>query len=256
MMNKHSGNILYSVNNGILKIVLNQPKKKNAITNLMYKELTEILHKSIQDSTIHMTVVTGAKDFFSSGNDFTFDPEYMSDYGKPLDNFKNFMSALITYPKLLVAIVNGPAIGIAMTILPLFDMVYASERAYFHTPFTWLGIVTEGCSSYTFPKVFGKSKAGDILYLGYKMDALEAKQYGLVSKVYKHEHLHEVWSYLQKVTTLSSESILAIKRLTKKWDQDILLQVTAEETVELLKCMQSPEFLKRLSNVFLHKSKI
>ncbi|CAL7942974.1 unnamed protein product [Xylocopa violacea] len=260
MEKKDSQDILYSVKNGMLKIVLNRPEKKNAITIPMYRELIEILHKSIQDNTVCMTVLTGAGDFFSSGNDFKLNLKHIGNdadgYEKPLNMYKDFVDALITYPKLLVAIVNGPAIGIAVTILPLFDMVYASEQAYFRTPFTQLGIVAEGCSTYTFPKVFGKSKAGDMLYLGYKMGAFEAKQYRLISEMYKHENLHEVWSYLQKITALSSEAVLAIKRLVKKWDQDILLQINAEEAAELLNRIQSSDFVERLTNIMLRKSKI
>ncbi|XP_076246917.1 enoyl-CoA delta isomerase 3, peroxisomal isoform X2 [Calliopsis andreniformis] len=209
MNNKDSSEILSFVEKGIRKIVLNQPKKRNAINISMYKKLIHILNESIDDSSTHVVVFTGAGNFFSSGNDFS--SSLMTQDGNSvdiksvIDLFKNFIDALITYPKLLIAVVNGPAVGMAVTILPLFDMVYASHMAYFQTPFTSLGLVAEGCSTYTFPKVFGQSKAGDMLYLGYRMNALEAKQYGLVSKVYEHDSLHDVWIYLKNISTLSVE---------------------------------------------------
>ncbi|XP_017767447.1 PREDICTED: enoyl-CoA delta isomerase 3, peroxisomal [Eufriesea mexicana] len=260
MENKHLSNILCSKKNGILEIVLNRPKKRNAITISMYNNLLQILHESIQDNTIHIVVLTGMGSFFSSGNDFSFlltsQDEHVLDVKSMINVFKEFIDALITYPKLLVAIVNGPAIGIAVTMLPLFDMIYASNTAYFQTPFTNLGLVAEGCSTYTFPRIFGKSKASEMLYLGYKMSAIEAKQYGLISEVYKHECLDDVWLYLKKIAEFSSESILAIKRLVKKWNQNILLQVNVEESAELIKCMQASDTIKRLINVMLHKSKI
>ncbi|XP_031835822.1 enoyl-CoA delta isomerase 3, peroxisomal [Nomia melanderi] len=260
MTSKGSTDILHSVENGILKIVLNRPHKKNSINVSMYKTLSQLLHGSIQDNDIHTVVLTGSKNFFSSGNDFLSfirDKEGNSmDMESALPIYKKYVEDLITYPKLLIAIVNGPAIGIAVTTLPLFDMVYASDKAYFYTPFTKLGIVAEGCSTYTFPKILKHSKAGDMLYLGYKMNAFEAKEYGLVSHVYKHEHLNDVWTYLKKISALSIESIFAIKRLVKKWDEKVLLEVHEEETNELIKRIQSPEFMQRLMETMLHKSKI
>ncbi|XP_054014942.1 enoyl-CoA delta isomerase 3, peroxisomal-like [Hylaeus anthracinus] len=260
METKNSSDILCSLENGIQKIVLNRPKKKNAITKLMYEEISRILDEAIQNDKIYVVVLTGTGNFFSSGNDFlslaTSQGNDSESLENTLSNFKNFVERIITFPKLLVAVVNGPAIGIAVTILPLFDMVYASHTATFQTPFTSLGLVAEGCSTYTFPKIFGHSKAGDMLYLGYKMNALEAKQYGLVSEVYKEEHLNDVWIYLKTVSLLSPKSIVAIKHLVRKWNKQILLEVNSRESAELLKFIQSSDFIERLINTMSRKSKI
>ncbi|XP_034186095.1 enoyl-CoA delta isomerase 3, peroxisomal [Osmia lignaria lignaria] len=135
-------------------------------------------------------------------------------------------------------------------------MVYTTDTAYFLTPFTNLGLSAEGCSTYTFPKIFGHSKAGDMLYLGYKMSAFEAKQYGLVSEVYKEGCIDEVWTYLKKLSQLSSESILATKSLVKRWNEKVLLEVNVEESKELLKRIQSSDFSERIMNMLLHKNKL
>ena len=72
------------------------------------------------------------------------------------------VSAFIDFPKPLIAAVNGPAIGIATTTLGLCDFVYASENAWFYTPFTELGLCPEGCSSVTFPQIVGPIRASDV----------------------------------------------------------------------------------------------
>ncbi|XP_029157769.1 enoyl-CoA delta isomerase 2, mitochondrial isoform X2 [Nylanderia fulva] len=225
----------------------------------MYKELTSILNESAKNDEVLIFALTANGDFFSSGNDIgasmtmEITPTIFEDVNVV---FKNFIDAIIVYPKLLIAVVNGPAIGIGSTMLGIFDIVYASDKAYFHTPFSSLGLVAEGCSTYTFPRLLGHSKAGDMLYLGYKMNAEEAKKYGLVSEVYSHDSLKEVWDNLNNVSKLSSESILATKRLISKWNREILLKVNEEETKELKKRFESSDLIERLLNFLSRKNKL
>ncbi|KAL6439496.1 hypothetical protein ACFW04_003957 [Cataglyphis niger] len=225
----------------------------------MYKELTILLNKSAKNEEVLIFALTANGDFFSSGNDIgavmemELTPTTMENANLTV---KDFIDAIIMYPKLLIAVVNGPAIGIASTILGIFDIVYASDKAYFQTPFSSLGLVAEGCSTYTFPRLLGLSKAGDMLYLGYKMNAQEAMKYGLVSKVYNHDSLEEVWDYLNNISKLSSESILATKRLVSKWNREILLKVNAEEIKELKKRFESPDVVERFINFLSRKNKL
>ncbi|XP_071562007.1 enoyl-CoA delta isomerase 2 isoform X1 [Temnothorax nylanderi] len=245
--------ILSSLKNGIQKVVLNKPAKKNALSPQMYKELTMLLNESAENNEVMVFALTANGDFFSSGNDLIASMELT--LSSALVIIKEFIDAVIMYPKLLIAVVNGPAIGIATTILGIFDMVYASDKAYFQTPFSSLGLVAEGCSSYTFPRLLGHSKAGEMLYLGYKMNAQEANQYGLVSKVYNHDSLEEVWNYLNMISTLSSQSILATKRLCK-WNKEILLKVNEEEMKELKNLFESPELSERMLSFLTRKNKL
>ncbi|KYN17696.1 PREDICTED: enoyl-CoA delta isomerase 2, mitochondrial-like [Trachymyrmex cornetzi] len=245
--------ILSTLENGIQKVVLNKPARKNALSPQMYKELKMLLNESAENNKVLIFVLTANGDFFSSGNDISASMESLS---VSVDTIKELIDTIIMYPKLLIAVVNGPAIGIATTILGIFDIVYASDKAYFQTPFSSLGLVAEGCSSYTFPRLLGHSKAGDMLYLGYKMNAQEAKQHGLVSKVYNHDSLEEVWNYLNKISTLSSQSILATKRLVSRWNKEILLKVNEEEMEELKKLFESPELIQRMLNFLSRKNKL
>lgn len=65
------------------------------------------------------------------------------------------MSAFIHFKKPIVVAINGPALGLGASILPLCDVVWASERAWFQTPCAALHITPSGCSSYTFPQILG-----------------------------------------------------------------------------------------------------
>lgn len=70
------------------------------------------------------------------------------------------MKALITFPKPLVAVVAGSAIGLGMTMLPLCDIVYASDKASFHLPYAQLCQTPEGCASYMLPNTVGMAMVG------------------------------------------------------------------------------------------------
>ena len=71
---------------------------------------------------------------------------------------RKYVDAYINFPKPLIAAVNGPAIGVSVTVLGLCDLVYATDKASFHTPFMTLGQSPEGCSSLTFPRLMGHAK--------------------------------------------------------------------------------------------------
>lgn len=87
--------------------------------------------------------------------------------------FAALVDTLIDFEKPLAALVNGPAIGIGVTILPHADFVWSSDDATFRTPFTQIGLVPEACSSYLLPQILGSSNANEILLFGTTFTAQE-----------------------------------------------------------------------------------
>lgn len=118
--------ILETTKNNIKLVTFNKPLKKNAIDVQMYVRVTKILNDSAVDEDISMVVLTGTGDFYSSGNDLTA----IKDKSRTelLKVLEKFIEAFITFPKLLIAIVNGPAVGIAVTTLAFCDFVFASQN--------------------------------------------------------------------------------------------------------------------------------
>ncbi|KFR08016.1 hypothetical protein N306_15120, partial [Opisthocomus hoazin] len=154
--------ILVTTKNNITKIMFNRPDRKNAINHKMYREIIKALEEAGKDDST-IAVITGSGDYYSSGNDLnnftnvqTGEMKKMAKDGAVL--LKEFVGHFIDFPKPLIAVVNGPAIGISVTVLGLCDIVYASDRATFHSPFSQLGQSPEGCSSYLFPKIMGLAK--------------------------------------------------------------------------------------------------
>ncbi|XP_077300451.1 enoyl-CoA delta isomerase 2-like [Arctopsyche grandis] len=249
--------ILVSVKNKVQVVTLNRPNKRNAITGSMYKALTNILRDAAVDDEIMVTVLTGKGDYYSSGNDLYNMGSANSE--DPIREAKAslfaFVDAFINFPKILIAIMNGPAIGIAATTLALCDIVYASEKAFLQTPFIRLGLSPEGCSTYTFPRVFGTSKATEMLLLGHKMTSLEALKHGFVSEIYSsNEMLEKIWNKIYGLTSLPKDSLLHSKRLLKMFDKDSLVLANVKECDELEFRWQSEEFQNAVLNFISSKT--
>jgi len=204
-------------NSGILKVIFNRPHRKNAWTFQSYERLIEILSKANADDTVKCIILTGAGDFFSSGADIG--PDIKHDQFKIPMKAGEFMSALLHCEKFLVGVVNGPAVGLAAAILGLCDIVYASETAFFWTPFFELALVPECCSSILFPQIMGPSRAAKMLYAGKRMRPHEAKVCGFIADYFPPEKLMQKvenelkTNILQK--PLASKSIKMFKNLIR-----------------------------------------
>lgn len=256
---KYEG-LVYSAGKDIVEITFNRPNKKNAITTRMYTDIVSAL-KEAGSSEAAVTVLTGKGDYYSSGNDLSNFTMVHGDLETAAKNaaelLKAFVAAFIDFPKVLVAAVNGPAVGIPVTLLGLCDVVYASDKATFQTPFSLLGQSPEGCSSYLFPKIMGYSKANEILMFNKKFTAAEAKELGLVSEVFPHETFQEnVLEKLKVLAEASKNSLIYSKELTRGLERSTLHKINELECQRLLERWQSPDCMEALMKFFQRKSKL
>lgn len=127
--------ISVTVDKGLRVITLQRPDKFNAFNNEMYNEVLEDLDAAAEDDQTAVAAITGAGKYFSSGNDLNSfaavsqDLEERKEFSKIKgQRLIKFVDAFIEFPKPIIGVVNGPAIGIGCTILGLLDVVYASER--------------------------------------------------------------------------------------------------------------------------------
>ncbi|XP_022442271.1 enoyl-CoA delta isomerase 2, mitochondrial isoform X1 [Delphinapterus leucas] len=246
---------------GITTITLNRPDKKNALTTQMYHDIMLALEAASKDDSA-ITVLTGNGDYYCSGNDltnFTDIPpggvEEKARSGAVL--LRDFVDRFIDFPKPLVAVVNGPAVGISVTILGLFDIVYATDRATFHTPFSHLGQSPEGCSSYTFPKIMGPSKATEMLVFGKKLTAREACTQGLVTEVFPDSTFQkEVWVRLKAYSKLPPNAMRISKQVIRNTEKEKLHAINAEESNILRERWLSDECMNAVVSFLSKKAKL
>ncbi|XP_015210254.1 enoyl-CoA delta isomerase 2 isoform X1 [Lepisosteus oculatus] len=253
--------LLVTTEDNITTIVMNRPEKKNAITVLMYNEIKQALELAANNDCV-ITVLTGSGNFYSSGNDlnnFTNIPaggveKMAKDSG---DLLREFVETFIDFPKPLIAVVNGPAVGIVVTLLGLFDVVYATDRATFHTPFSQLGQSPEGCSSYVFPKIMGNAKANEMLLFNKKLTAHEACNLGLVTEVFPDSTFQkEVWTRLKEYAKLPKNSLAFSKQLIRGIEKEKLHLVNNQECERLVERWLSDECMNAIMSFFQAKSKL
>lgn len=245
-----SPDILIEKDNGLLSIQLNRPSKFNALNWSMYKTIQESLNEAENDPNVTAVLLAGKGKMFCSGNDLSMfsqlppgGPTELASQAK--DVLESFVDAFITFPKPIVAAVQGPAIGISVTILGLCDLVYAHERATFHTPFAALGQSPEGCSSLLFPALFGPARANSMLLLGQKLTAVEAAQFGLVSETFGADYQTQVDARVKTLLRMPPLALEQSKKLMRSHSIDHLRQVNRKESQLLEKlwiadeCMQA-----------------
>jgi enoyl-CoA hydratase/carnithine racemase len=194
--------ILYAVEDGIATITLNRPDKLNAFTETMRREMIEAFDKTDDDDDVRVVIVTGAGRGFCAGADLsrggdTFDVEkrqtitggakaagqHWRDGGGTL-TLRIFESR-----KPVIAAVNGPAVGVGVTMQLPMDIRLASTEARFGFVFARRGLVPEACSSWFLPRVVGISRAMEWVATGRVFPASEALEAGLVRDVVPPDQL-------------------------------------------------------------------
>uniref|UniRef100_A0A7E4WAW4 ACB domain-containing protein n=1 Tax=Panagrellus redivivus TaxID=6233 RepID=A0A7E4WAW4_PANRE len=245
--------------NHIYKITLNRPKKFNAITWEMYDGLVDSLKEADADPSVKLVVITGAGDYYCSGNDLgnfskiaEVGKEKLAEHAGGV--FDRFVKAFIDFEKPLIFAVNGPAVGIAVTLLPLANLVYASDSATFHTPFVTLGQSAEGTSTYNFPRLMGSLKASEVLIFGRKLTAEEAYERNLVNEVIpKASFAAEVDKRIAQFAKLPPQALKINKNIVRDVDREALHKVNEREVKVLMNRWLSKECEQALTAFMTRK---
>lgn len=220
-------------------ITLNRPSKLNAITQPHYYRISCLLRTLADNPDTVITVLTGTGRFFSAGADVTSarpSPDPSSSDGSSADkarreilggfvaNNLDITRSFYQHPKILVCALNGPAVGLSAALLGFCDFIYATPHTYFLTPFSSLGLVTEGGASYGVVQRMGISTANEALLQSRKIPCDKLVHCGFVNKVFKGKDEKDNEGFLAQVleelddklgSHLNRDSLLGIKKLIR-----------------------------------------
>ena len=192
-------NILYNKKDKVANITLNRPKYLNALCDQLIKELNYLLDQLEKDDDVHVVVLKGSDKAFAAGadinemKDLKLISHIKKDFIKPWEKISRFK-------KPIIASVSGYALGGGCEIAMMCDIIIASENAKFGQPEINLGTIPAAGGTQRLVKAVGKSKAMELVLSGITINAEEALQFGLVSKIVS---LHN----LEKETNNLAESI-------------------------------------------------
>ncbi|CAD8122314.1 unnamed protein product [Paramecium sonneborni] len=192
-------------NSKTLMVTINRPNQANSFTLGMYLQFIEILKKAAEDDNVDVVLVKGNGKMFSSGNDMknfslftlTTEEQRIQFATELVELIRELNNAILHFPKSLIGCCHNGVFGFLFPMLALFDQVYVTEDCYFVAPMIQLGQGHEMFSSYTFPRLFGHSKAFSLLVNGERLIAKDAIQYGFAQRIFKTKE--EMYSNAQKL---------------------------------------------------------
>lgn len=213
-------------------ITLNRPDSLNALTNPMIVEFRHALAQAEKDQNVTGIVLTGAGRGFCAGMDMNalnslsttgereaVDSELalITNPGDPDmgDDYISGFTYMLTIRKPIIAAVNGACAGLGLSIALLCDMRFAADNAKFVTSFSQRGLVAEHGQSWILPRVVGPSRALDMLWSSRRVLADEAKEIGLIDKIFPPDQLLE--ATLQYIDELAKTAApLSLKTMKKQ----------------------------------------
>jgi enoyl-CoA hydratase/carnithine racemase len=234
---------------GVARIEIARPEKKNAITVAMYQQMADAIAAAHDDASVRAILFHGQPDIFTAGNDLE---DFMKNPPAGMDApVFQFIAALGYAEKPVVAAVNGAAVGIGTTMLLHCDLVYCGDSAMFSMPFVSLGLCSEFASSLTVPLAAGYHKAAEKLLLGEPMSAEEAAEMKIVNRILPPA---EVLGYAKKQAArfngLPPTSVRETKRLMKSAWKSVTEKLIEDEARTFARLLHGAEAKEAFSAFF------
>jgi len=236
----------------IHRLTLNVPSRRNALTPGLARELAQGIEQIEEVGEARVILLSGAGGHFCAGLDLHWlrslgATPSVTDLQHGLSDFQSAVIAIVRSPLPVLAVVQGTAAGFGFDLALACDMRLAGSSATFTSAFARIGLVPDGGSTFTLPRLVGVGRAMRVLMTGETLDAREALSVGIVEEVAEDSALDSaVRRTVNALLECSGSSIRTIKRLTRAPEVGALEQALSTEGAAQLQALQSPDFRARL----------
>ena len=244
---------LLSESDGLIhRLTLNLPARRNALNPGLARGLAQEIEQVQEVGEARVILLSGAGGHFCAGLDLHWlrslgTTPSVTDLQHGLSDFQSAVIAIVRCPIPVLAVVQGTAAGFGFDLALACDMRLAGASATFTSAFARIGLVPDGGSTFTLPRLVGVGRAMRVLMTGETLDASEALSIGMVEEVAEDSVLDSaVQRTVNALLECSGSSIRSIKRLTRAPEIGALEQALSTEGAAQLQALQSPEFRSRL----------
>jgi 2-(1,2-epoxy-1,2-dihydrophenyl)acetyl-CoA isomerase len=234
------------------RLWLNIPGRRNAITPGIAKGLTQEIERVEEAGEARVILLSGVGGHFCAGLDLHWlrslgKTPGISDLQHGLADFQSAILAIVRCPIPVLAVIQGTAAGFGFDLTLACDMRLAGTSAAFTSAFARIGLVPDGGSTFTLPRLVGVGRAMRLLMTGETVDAQGALSIGLVEEVIPDSELDSgVQRMVNALLEASGPSIRTIKRLSRAPEVGALEQAMSSEGAAQLQALQSVDFQMRL----------
>ncbi|XP_041927712.1 chromodomain Y-like protein [Alosa sapidissima] len=233
--------------------------ENNSLNPDVMKEVQSAMATAAADDS-KLVLLSAVGSVFCCGLDFLYFIRRLTDDRKKesikmAETIRTFVNTFIQFKKPIVVAVNGPAIGLGASILPLCDVIWANEKAWFQTPYATIGQTPDACSSITFPRIMGVASANEMLLSGRKLTAQEACAKGLVSQVlWPGTFMQEVMVRIRELVSCNSIVLRESKALVRNSNRTTLEQANERECEALKRVWGSAQGMDSILTYLQNKT--
>ncbi len=247
-----SDELLSQSDGPIHRLTLNRPARRNSLTPALARALAQEIEQIEETGHARVILLAGAGGHFCAGLDLHWlgtlgEAPRITDLQHGLADFQSAVLAIVRCPIPVIAVVQGTAAGFGFDLTLACDMPIAGASATFTSAFARMGLVPDGGSTFTLPRLVGVGRALRLLMTGETVDAAGALSIGLVEEVIEDSALDSgMGRVVGGLTAAAPSSIRTIKRLSRAQEVGALEQALSTEGAAQLQALQGAEFRTRL----------